>query len=170
MGTLIKLLVVVAVIFGAYKVYEKKHRAKPHTFEVHGGEAYDAATNLTWQRCQFGQTYTGSGCEGGQPGYKFENARTVTQGPWRMPTEAEMKTLIDPDKADKEISPAIDNTVFPGINAGTPPFWTSSKAQGGGRGWYVRFNRGTGNLGADVGTYQQSGDNEYGMLLVREGR
>ena len=58
MGTLIKIAVVIAVAYGGYVVWHNKHKAVAHTFEVHGGEAYDAATNLTWKRCGVGQEFT----------------------------------------------------------------------------------------------------------------
>lgn len=169
MGTLVKLLVVVAVAFGGWKVWQHKHKAVAHSFEVHGGEAYDAATNLTWKRCQVGQTYTGSGCEGGEPGYKWDVAQRTGDSTWRVPTEKEMATLIDPDKVDKGISPAIDNAVFPRIAISTPPFWTSSHSSGASA-WYARFSKGSEGIGSEPGMYRQTEFNDYGVILVRDGR
>jgi hypothetical protein len=169
MGTLIKILVVITVAYGAYAIWHNKHKAVAHSFEVHGGEAYDAATNLTWKRCNVGQEYTGSGCKGGEPGYKWDVAQRMGDSTWRVPTEKEMATLIDPVKVDKGISPAIDNDVFPGINANTPPFWTSSHSNGISA-WYVRFSKGSEGMGSAPGTYRQSELNDYGVLLVRNGR
>ena len=169
MGTLIKLVVVIAVAFGAWKVYQKKHRAVAHTFEVHGGEAYDAAANLTWQRCQVGQHYTGSGCEGGMPGFKWDAAQRTGDDTWRVPTEKEMATLIDQDKVDKEISPAINTDVFPGITAATPPFWTSSHSNAGSA-WYARLSKGSAGIGSEPGMYRQAEINDYSVILVHDGR
>jgi len=169
MGTLIKLVVVIAVVFGAWKIWQHKHRGVVHTFEVHGGEAYDAVSNLTWQRCAVGQHYSGSGCEGGDPGFKWDAAQRTGDGTWRVPTEKELATLIDPDKVDKGISPAIDNVVFPRIANSTPPFWTSSHSSGASA-WYARFSKGSEGIGSEPGMYRQLEINEYGVLLVRDGR
>ena len=169
MGTLIKLLVVVAVAFGGWKIWQHKHKAVAHTFEVHGGEAYDAVANLTWKRCQVGQQYTGSGCEGGEPGFKWDAAQRTGDGTWRVPTEKEMATLIDPDKVDKGISPAIDDVVFPGIAKSTPPFWTSSHSSGASA-WYARFSKGSTGMGSEPGMYRQLELNDYSVILVRDGR
>ena len=169
MGTLVKLVVVIAVAFGAWKVWQHKHRAVAHSFEVHGGEAYDAATNLTWQRCQVGQHYTGSGCEGGMPGFKWDAAQRTGEAPWRVPTDKEMATLIDPDKVDKETSPALDEVVFPGIKSHTPPFWTSSHSNGASA-WYARFNKGSEGIGSAPGMYRQAEINDYSVILVHDGR
>jgi hypothetical protein len=169
MGTLVKLLVVVAVAFGGWKIWQHKHRAVAHSFEVHEGEAYDAATNLTWKRCQVGRKYTGSGCEGGDPGYKWDAAQRTGDSTWRVPTEKEMATLIDPDKVDKGVSPAIDTVTFPGISKATPPFWTSSHSNGVSA-WYARFNEGAPGMGSAPGMYRQAEFNDYGVILVRDGR
>ena len=169
MGTLIKLLVVVAVAFSGWKIWQHKHKAVAHTFEVHGGEAYDAVANLTWKRCQVGQQYTGSGCEGGEPGFKWDAAQRTGDGTWRVPTEKEMAMLIDPDKVDKGISPAIDDVVFPGIAKSTPPFWTSSHSSGASA-WYARFSKGSTGMGSEPGMYRQLELNDYSVILVRDGR
>ena len=169
MGTLIKVAVVIAVAYGGWAVWHHKHKAVAHTFEVKGGEAYDAATNLTWKRCGVGQEFTGGGCKGGEPGYKWDAAQRTGDSTWRVPTEKELETLIDPVKADKGDSPAIDSTVFPGIKASTPPFWTSSHSNGI-TAWYVRFSKGSEGMGSAAGKYRQSELNDYGVILVRNGR
>jgi Protein of unknown function (DUF1566) len=169
MGTLIKILVVITVIYGAYAIWHHKHKTVAHSFEVHGGEAYDAATNLTWKRCGVGQEYTGSGCKGGEPGFKWDAAQRTGDSTWRVPNEKEIATLIDPDKADKGVSPAIDSVVFPGITANTPPFWTSSHSSGI-TAWYARFSKGSEGMGSAPGVYRQSELNDYGVILVRDGR
>ena len=169
MGTIIKLLVVVAVIFGGWKIYHNKHKAQAHIFEVHGEEAYDPLTNLTWKRCSAGQTWSASGCSGGTPGYKWDVAQHVPVAPWRMPTEKELATLIDPAKVDKGESPAVDTTVFPGISAGGAPYWTSSHSSGA-KAWYTRFARGSTGMGSEPGNYMQAEWNEYSVQMVRDGR
>ncbi len=168
MGTLIKLLVVIGVAFGGYMVWHHKHKAVPHTFEVHGGEAYDPITNLTWQRCSVGQHYTGSGCEGPIVGYKWDVAQRTGDDTWRVPTEKELATLIDPGKADKGMTPAVDTDVFPGINKDGATYWTSSHSSGISA-WYVRFSQGAPGMGSAPGTYRQAEFNDYSVQLVRTG-
>jgi len=169
MGTLIKIAVVIAVAYGGYVVWHNKHRAVAHTFEVHGSEAYDAATNLTWKRCGVGQEFTDGSCRGGEPGFKWDAAQRTGDSTWRVPNDKELETLIDPAKADKGESPAIDTVVFPGIKASTPPFWTSSHSNGI-TAWYVRFSKGSEGMGSAPGKYRQSELNDYGVILVRNGR
>jgi len=169
MGTLVKLLVVIAVAFGAWKIYHNKHKALAHTFEVHGEEAYDSVSNLTWKRCSVGQKWSASGCTGGIPGYRWDAAQRVGDDKWRVPTEKELATLIDPVKADKGASPAVDTTVFPGILADGATYWTSSHSSGGSA-WYVRFSQGAKGMGSEPGTYRQVETNEYSVHLVRSGQ
>ena len=169
MGTFIKLVVVVAVIFGGWKIWHNKHKPQVHVFEVHGEEAYDAATNLTWKRCSVGQTWSSSGCEHGIPGYRWDAAQRVGDDKWRVPTEKELATLIDPAKADKGDTPAVDTTVFPGILRDGATYWTSSPGPGA-KAWYVRFSQGAKGIGSEPGTYLQSQLNEYSVHLVRSGR
>jgi hypothetical protein len=169
MGTLIKLLVVIGVIYGAYTVWHKKHKAPQHTFELRGGEAYDPITNLTWKRCSVGQKWTGSGCDGGNPGFRFDVAQHTGDDTWRVPTEKELLSLVDQDRADKKLNPAIDTVAFPGVPADGAPYWTSSRSSGISC-WYVRFTAGTSGMGQAPGEYRQAEFNEYGVMLVRSGR
>ena len=169
MGTFIKLVVVVAVIFGGWKIWHNKHKAQAHVFEVHGEEAYDAATNLTWKRCSVGQTWSASGCDHGIPGYRWDAAQRTGDDKWRVPTDKELATLIDPAKADKGETPAVDTTVFPGILRDGATYWTSTPGPGA-RAWYVRFSQGAKGIGSEPGTYMQSQINEYSVHLVHSGR
>ncbi len=169
MGTPIKLLVALAVAFGCWKIYHNKHKAVAHTFEVHGEEAYDAATNLTWKRCSVGQKWSASGCSGGIPGYKWDVAQHAGDDKWRVPTEKELATLIDPVKVDRGATPAVDTSVFPGILPDGATYWTSSHSNGA-KAWYVRFSTGARGIGSEPGTYTQFELNEYGVHLVRTGR
>ena len=169
MGTFIKLAIVVAVIFGGWKVYHNKHKAQAHIFEVHGEEAYDPITNLTWKRCSVGQTWSASGCAKGIPGYRWDVAQHTGDDKWRVPSEKELATLIDPVKAVKGESPAVDTTVFPGILPDGATYWTSTHASGA-KAWYVRFSQGKKGIGSEPGTYMQSELNEYSVHLVHTGR
>jgi Protein of unknown function (DUF1566) len=169
MGTFIKLAVVLAVVFGGWKIWHDKHKAQAHVFEVHGEEAYDAATNLTWKRCSVGQIWSASGCDRGIPGYRWEVAQHAGDDKWRVPNEKELVTLIDPVKADKGQSPAVDTVVFPGILSDGATYWTSSHSSGA-KAWYVRFSQGAKGIGSEPGSYLQSEINEYSVHLVRTGR
>ena len=61
---------------------------------------------------------------------------------WRVPTLAELLTLVD----ERASSPMIDRAAFPGTPADA--FWTSSTfANGHELAWYVRFDRGSGLMG-----------------------
>jgi hypothetical protein len=169
MGTLIKLLVIIGVAYGGYMVWHNKHKGQAHPFEVHGAEVYDPVTNLTWKRCSVGQKYTGSGCEGSVAAFKWDVAQRTGDDTWRVPTEKELVTLLDPERVDKKLSPAVDPTFFPGFEKVGSPYWTSSHSNGM-TAWYVRFAQGTGVMGADPGSYRQAEFNEYSVHLVRPGR
>jgi hypothetical protein len=169
MGTLIKLVVVIAVAFGSWKIYHHKHKAVAHTFEVHGEEAYDAAANLTWKRCSVGQKWSASGCSGGIPGFKWDQAQRMGDDKWRLPTEKEIATLIDPVKAEHGDTPAVDTTVFPGILRDGATYWTSVHSSGA-FAWYVRLSQGAKGLNSEPGLYRQSELNEYGVHLVHTGQ
>jgi hypothetical protein len=100
----------------------------------------DATTNLTWQKCPFGRY--GKNCEYGGltrlPQAASEaKCRELGNG-WRLPTIAELQTIISFTAAN----PAIDQTTFPN----TPPmgFWSSSAYVGGpSTFWQVDFRLGS---------------------------
>ena len=82
MGTLIK----IAVAYGGYVVWHNKHKAVAHTFEVHGSEAYDAATNLTWKRCGVGQEFTDGNCGAASPATSGTRRNAPATPPGACPT------------------------------------------------------------------------------------
>ncbi len=94
----------------------------------------DRRTGLIWERVvpaanlQISQANAGLTCE--QVG--------VDGGHWRLPTVAELETLVDPT----EVSPAIDPVAFP--NAPSLNFWTSTPyVRFGGQIWAVNFADGS---------------------------
>lgn len=100
------------------------------------GAVADGITGLTWQ-----QSVPANPCRGdGAGGCTFADAESYCSGlslagyssGWRLPTAAELYSLLDTTSG----SPAIDQTVFPD----TPPrwFWTSSLYVGrAGAAWVV---------------------------------
>lgn len=127
--------------------------ASRYTFPT-AGTVYDTRTKLTWQR-DLPDVYPN--CSGtyaenyGTPGqactWDAANAYCVTLaldgGGWRLPTHAELLTLVDP----QNWNPAIDASAFPNTmqtSAGVRDrFWTSTPfAQFSGYMWGVEFTYG----------------------------
>ncbi len=92
------------------------------TLSADGQEVTDTMSHLTWRRCAEGTRWLGAGCVGKPTllSYKDAKAWALTEGAWggwRLPTEAELLTLVD--KAKKK--PKIDIKAFP--NTPKMPFW-----------------------------------------------
>ncbi len=129
---------------------------KPPQFSVKGAEAYDAKTNLTWQRCAVGQRWEQSaGCLGSPAKFTFDEAQALAQGGWRVPTIDELTTIVSPLCND----PAIDPLVFP--NTLPEQFWSSVLYHP--MAFYVSFRNGSSNP-----TYYT--DSRYSVRLVRSGQ
>jgi len=93
-----------------------------------GSIILDSQSGLEWQRCPYGQSWTGSSCSGTPWRGIWENALQVTaQGGFRVPTIDELKTL-EP----------YDQNVFPGNywfwSSSTHPFYSFSA-------WGLLFDR-----------------------------
>lgn len=89
--------------------------APPGRYMVGSGTVYDARTQLTWQQTPLASSYN------------FANATmqcALLGGAWRLPTRAELLTLVDPTL----YNPAIDPVAFP--STPTTLFWTSSARAG----------------------------------------
>jgi hypothetical protein len=96
------------------------------------GTVYDTRTKLTWQQAAPDASYTQSAAD------SYCRSLMLAGGGWRLPTRAELLTIVDPTKA----WPALDGTAFP---ATPPELWTSSPALSAPPDyvWYVEFSAGT---------------------------
>jgi hypothetical protein len=102
-------------------------------FILDGGEAYDAKTGLTWQRCSLGTRWDGEqGCVGDQEFASLDEAMGMVkelvkesgQG-WRVPSGPELESIVDRSCGQ----PVVDQAVFPDIrpnDEGAAEFWTTN--------------------------------------------
>ena len=105
------------------------------------GTALHIATNLVWQRCALGQTWSGTTCTGTATKYNWQEALQAAQASdvnsllgWRIPNIKELATITE----RQCVRPAINTTIFPN----TPPddFWTSTPSlEDPLRSWVVAF-------------------------------
>jgi hypothetical protein len=112
------------------------------------------ATQLIWQRCAGGQTWTGSSCSGVANAYTYNQAvalsGTLTNySDWRIPNANELLSIVNYGA----FNPAINLTLFPNTDTSTitAGFWSSSQLAGdtsnlwnvsfyGGRDYYISSN------------------------------
>jgi hypothetical protein len=110
--------------------------APPGRYNVDSATVYDARTGLTWQR-----VVDVAVSEHSRASDYCRDLDLAGPG-WRLPTRAELLSLVDPTR----VNPAIDIEVFPNTPAG--PFWSKTKALGvhvepsEDRYWNVNFARG----------------------------
>jgi hypothetical protein len=92
---------------------------------------YDSVTKLTWQRDPGPAVYTQPEALG------YCEQLELTGDDWRLPSRAELLSLVDPTR----INPAIDRLAFPRVPARR--FWSSSAyVPEPGSNWYVDFASG----------------------------
>lgn len=126
-------------------------------YMANGGEVYDSQSNLTWQRCSLGQTWSGDMCSGRVQGLTWDQARKQAKGAWRLPTRDELLTLMEtPCGVSKG-----NRTVFPNMDDILPMYWSSS-AEEQGLAWLVGVNN-----GATFNGYRTSMN---AVRLVRSGK
>ena len=102
---------------------------KPSRFqEVKGSSGSivrDNTTGLEWQRCAYGQSWTGSGCSGAAWRGTWDDAVRITApGGFRLPTIDELQTLAP-----------YDLNVFPGAGW----FWYFSPYANSNDAWDLQF-------------------------------
>lgn len=109
-------------------------------YVIKGAEVYDKNMDLTWQRCSVGQHWDeGAGCVGAIQAFTFNNAQSLEGGGWRVPTKAELRSLIIHEHADNRKS-VIDEIAFPGLDEHQLLYWTNMPFDS--HGWYIRFSDG----------------------------
>ena len=135
--------------------------AKPDSDYIdHGdGTVTHAPSGLMWQRCSKGQAWSVGTCSGSATNYSWDQATALTetyagQSDWRLPTVAELQTLVDYTTT----ASALNATIFPG----TPKisFWSSSAyVSNPSNAWAVTFSYG--------GSFGATKSNVYPVRLVR---
>lgn len=81
------------------------------------GTVTDKATGLMWQQSFDANPYSWEDAI-----FTSENLVLAGHSDWRLPTHREVNTLVD----FSSHAPAIDTFFFPGVDAATPPFWSST--------------------------------------------
>jgi hypothetical protein len=107
-------------------------------YMVQGAVVYDRQTDLTWQRCTYGQHWReGAGCEGTPTRVTFDDARALAKEGWRLPNLDELRSIVQ-----LGATPTIDPVAFPD----TPPlyFWATDTRDPT-FSWYVFFENGIAN-------------------------
>lgn len=108
-------------------------------------EVKDLQTNLIWQRCSLGQTWSGLSCTGTATTHTWQYAisygisasQNMSDG-WRLPNIKELTSLVE-RACDK---PSINETIFPNTLS---YYWSSSPSVYNYRAtWAVDFNGGHG--------------------------
>jgi hypothetical protein len=111
---------------------------RPARYETDGGLVYDRETNLTWDRCSVGQTWTAAGCSGSVLLLTWDQSVKQATGAWRLPSQTELESLV----VEACRNPAIDEIAFPNMEAGKYWYWSSS-ALTATSAWVVYFGSGT---------------------------
>ncbi|MFI4940420.1 MAG: DUF1566 domain-containing protein [Burkholderiales bacterium] len=139
-------------------------KANPR-YAIKGGEVYDKKSELTWQRCSVGQRWVEeTGCVGFVKVFTFDDAQTLGNGTWRVPTKDELASLIDQNRVAQGQIPGIDPVAFPDMNLTRLGYW-SSTPNSAMTAWGVRF--GEGDIGYGYGAYRSL---TYAVRLVRTGQ
>ncbi len=163
--TIIGLLVIISPLSNAQTCSPNITRSAPDSrYELvnNGTEVKDKQTNLIWQRCSLGQTWSGTTCTGTAATYNWTNALQTAKNMgngWRVPNIKELESLLEQACYDT----AINETYFPATMQ-IQNYWSSSssRAISSGYAWIVYFGN-----GADG----SNGKNSYGAVrLVRSSK
>ena len=89
----------------------------------------DLERQIEWLRCSVGQRWNGSECSGNIVNLSLdmvpkavEIANEQLGGGWRLPSKAELKSIVCKECP----SPKIDKEIFP--NTDNAPYWTGEKS------------------------------------------
>jgi hypothetical protein len=108
-------------------------------YVLHGGQAYDTQTGLTWQRCSLGQTWKeGSGCVGEVKHLPWNDAVAQVPAGWRLPTKDEIATLVSPACR----RPALNDEVFPNMDTENLWYWTGTPSNKSSFAWHIILDDG----------------------------
>lgn len=134
------------------------------------GTVLHKPTQLTWQRCMVGQTWTGSACAGSANTLTWTQARALTsnfagQSDWRLPTALELDSLVDYTKSfhtiNTDLFPENDPELY--VWSGSTSAVGDSEAQDQRYTWGVSFKYG----GLSSVDTTVSPNDRYGVRLVR---
>ena len=108
------------------------------------GTVTDPNTGLMWQKCNYGQEWNGTECEGDLALLNWEQALEATENlslaghdDWRLPNINELLTLVD----DQKSHPAMNELFFTDENNRT--YWSSTSQNSWmDRAWWVEFGTG----------------------------
>ena len=129
----------VGLMFLSSSVFAAETQSSSAFLDNNDGTVSHRTTGLTWKRCAEGQSWTGSTCTGTAATYTWDDAKALNTSfaglrDWRLPTIAELATLVDGER----FNPAVNATMFP--NAPTAGFWSASLvAEGQGYAWRINF-------------------------------
>lgn len=88
-----------------------------------GGEVYDTQSDLTWQRCSAGQSWSDhGGCVGEIEELTWDEAEDLAKGGWRLPTKDELVSLIS-----QACTPSVNPEAFPNMDVKKLWYWSGDK-------------------------------------------
>lgn len=132
-------------------------------FQFNSDEAKDVSTGLVWRRCLVGQSMAdGIACEGKPKLMRRDQARDIGEAGWRVPTAAELQTLVD---NRGRAQPRLNRAVFPLENhRHYMHAWTSDGTERAQDFKYVTFSGAREVIGVD------HNDSMKTVRLVKDGR
>jgi hypothetical protein len=105
--------------------------APPGRYLVSGGSVYDTKTRLTWEQSPSTSTFMWGAAT--SSGTAQNHCASLDGGAWRVPTVAELVSIVD-----FGAKPHADATAFPGTESA--PYWTSTALPSGALAWLVDFS------------------------------